>query len=58
MTGCKWAVNDPTQDLLDDKTHVYPLNDSQPHTLFAACPCGPRFDGNITIHNSFDAVKW
>jgi hypothetical protein len=38
-----------------DYVHVYPLHDIAPHnTDSAVCPCNPRTEDNVVIHNSFD----
>ena len=35
--------------------HIYPQNDTHPHTLTADCECSPKPDRNgYLIHKSFD----
>lgn len=35
--------------------HVYPTDDLLPHkTDGTPCPCNPRIDGDLVIHNSWD----
>jgi len=40
----------PDQQLV----HVTPLNDLKEHILSADCPCNPRIEDGVCIHNSWD----
>lgn len=33
---------------------VIPRNDLLDHPRGLACPCNPRIDGTVIVHNSFD----
>lgn len=42
-------------DNLFEKMHVYPRGDWLPHvTTGGYCPCEPRIEGDLVIHNSWD----
>ncbi len=36
-------------------THIFPPNDLVLHELVGTnCPCGPRIEGKVVIHNAWD----
>jgi hypothetical protein len=40
---------------MSPNVHVYPCNDLAPHNLESnICPCNPKIEGGLIIHNSFD----
>ena len=51
MKPKQWTLDtDKELGLMD----IIPLNDLFEHIYGEACPCNPRIDGKLTVHNSLD----
>ncbi len=39
--------------------HVLPIDDVKPHIESGEyCPCAPRVDGDVVVHNAFDGHEF